>query len=62
MSVPEEEGLRYMIGKLEGKIDALIASMQRQTTDIHEHEQRIRILEIIQMKLSLKFFNFVNSR
>lgn len=45
MSIPEEEGLRYMIGKLEGKIDALIASLQRQTTDIHEHEQRIRILE-----------------
>jgi len=45
MPIQDEEGLRYMIGKLEGKIDALIASVQRQTMDIQEHEKRIRILE-----------------
>ena len=45
MHTHDEDTLRYMIGKLEGKIDALISSVQKQTSDIQEHEKRIRVLE-----------------
>ena len=40
-----DEDLKYMIGKLEGKIDSLISSVQKQTAEIQEHEKRIRVLE-----------------
>ena len=40
-----DEDLKYMIGKLEGKIASLISSVQKQTAEIQEHEKRIRILE-----------------
>tara|TARA_R100001143_G_scaffold60467_1_gene59981 strand:- start:701 stop:919 length:219 start_codon:yes stop_codon:yes gene_type:complete len=45
MPTHDEDGIRYMLGKLEGKIDALISSVQKQTSDIQEHEKRLRILE-----------------
>jgi len=40
-----DEDIKYMLGRLEGKVDALIASVQKQNSDIQEHEKRIRILE-----------------
>ena len=40
-----DEDIKYMIGRLEGKVDALIASVQKQHGDIQEHEKRIRVLE-----------------
>ena len=40
-----DEDIKYMIGRLEGKVDALIASVQKQHVDIQEHEKRIRVLE-----------------
>ena len=39
------EDFRYMLGRLDGKMDSLL-SLVRQTQDIqHEHEKRIRTLE-----------------
>ena len=45
MPSTDDSTIRYMLGKLEGKIDSLISSVQEQTSDIQEHEKRIRILE-----------------
>ena len=34
-----DEDIKYMLGRLEGKVDALIASVQKQNSDIQEHEE-----------------------
>jgi len=40
-----DEDIRYMLGRLEGKVDSLITGMKQQTQDIQEHEKRLRLLE-----------------
>jgi len=42
---PHDEDIRYMLGRLEGKVDSLITGMKQQTQDIQEHEKRLRLLE-----------------
>mgnify|MGYP001282860724 FL=1 len=43
--MPHDEDIKYMLGRLEGKVDSLIAGMKQQTQELQEHEKRIRILE-----------------
>ena len=43
--VSHEEDIRYMLGRLEGKVDSLITGMKATTHTIHEHEKRLRVLE-----------------
>ena len=45
MLISQDEDIKYMLGRLEGKVDSLIAGMKQQTQEIQEHEKRIRILE-----------------
>ena len=41
----DAEDIRYMLGRLEGKVDSLITGMKQQTQNIQEHEKRLRLLE-----------------
>ena len=43
--MPHDEDIKYMLGRLEGKVDSLIAGMKQQTQELQEHEKRIRVLE-----------------
>lgn len=45
MTTPQYDELFLAIGRLEGKVDALISMQQYQQTQIGEHDKRIRILE-----------------
>ena len=43
--LPHDEDIKYVLGRLEGKVDALISVIKQLTQDLQEHEKRIRVLE-----------------
>jgi len=45
MSMPHNEELFLAIGRLEGKIDSILAQQTRQNDELKSHDERIRSLE-----------------
>jgi len=45
MTTPQYDELFLAIGRLEGKVDALISMQQYQQNQLIEHDKRLRILE-----------------
>jgi len=45
MTSPHHDELFLAIGRLEGKVDSLLAQHARQSDELKEHDERIRALE-----------------
>jgi hypothetical protein len=45
MTSPHHDELFLAIGRLEGKVDSLLAQHARQSEELKEHDQRLRALE-----------------
>lgn len=45
MTSPHHEELFLAIGRLEGKVDSILAQQSRQNDELKQHDERIRSLE-----------------